>query len=94
MQGTSGFEFRDIQSLNIAYLEFTGCENGGAMGIIETGSVHIRDCHFTDNNGGAINVRFANIYSTSNHYINNSDRYGGAISVISANFYIVQVTTT
>ena len=26
-QGTSGFEFGDIQSLNIEYLEFTGCGN-------------------------------------------------------------------
>ena len=33
-QGTSGFEFGDIQSLNIEYLEFTSCGNvsyGGAI---------------------------------------------------------------
>ena len=51
-QGTSGFEFRDIQSLNIEYLEFTGCGNvirGGAIYISRTDNVLIRGCHFTDN---------------------------------------------
>ena len=64
-QGTSGFEFRDIQSLNIAYLEFTGCEKlrrGGAIYISNVDNILIRGCHFTDNrvleqlgsSGGAI----------------------------------------
>ena len=51
-QGTSGFEFRGIQSLNIEYLKFTGCGNvthGGAIYIRRTDNVHIRGCHFTDN---------------------------------------------
>ena len=63
-QGTSGFEFGDIQSLEIAYLEFTGCGNvihGGAIYISKADNVLIRGCHFTDNHvvgedsrGGAI----------------------------------------
>ena len=65
--GTSGFEFGVIgviQSLNIEYLEFTGCGNvsrGGAIYINRTDNVLIRGCHFTDNHvlgnrsrGGAI----------------------------------------
>ena len=51
-QGTSGFEFRDIQSLNIAYLKFTGCgnvERGGAIYINRADNILIRGCHFTDN---------------------------------------------
>ena len=51
-QGTSGFEFGDIQSLEIEYLEFTGCRNvehGGAIYISRTDNVLIRGCHFTDN---------------------------------------------
>ena len=65
-QGTSGFEFGDIQSLNIEYLEFTGCgnvERGGAIYIRRADNVLIRGCHFTDNHvlgstsrGGVINV--------------------------------------
>ena len=64
-QGTSGFEFRDIQSLNVEYLEFAGCgnvERGGAIYIRRADNVLIRGCHFTDNyvlignrsSGGAI----------------------------------------
>ena len=63
-QGTSGFEFGDIQSLDIAYLEFTGCGNvlhGGAISISNVDNILIRGCNFTDNHvlgqgssGGAI----------------------------------------
>ena len=51
-QGTSGFEFGDIQSLNVEYLNFTGCGNvqrGGAIFINRSDNVLIRGCHFTDN---------------------------------------------
>ena len=51
-KGTSGFEFGDIQSLNIEHLEFTGCgsvERGGAIYINRTDNVFIRGCHLTDN---------------------------------------------
>ena len=62
-QGTSGFEFIDIQSLNIEYLKFTGCGNvsyGGAIYIERTNKVIIKGCHFIDNHvtqyGGAIGL--------------------------------------
>ena len=65
-QGTSGFEFGDIQSLNIEYLEFTGCGNvtrGGVIYIRNVDNILIRGCNFTDNHvlgqgssGGAIYV--------------------------------------
>ena len=93
-QGTSGFEFRDIQSLNIEYLEFTGCGNvtrGGAIYIRRADSVLIRGCHFTDNHvsgtmssGGAIyinradNVLIRGCHFTDNHVLGNRSR-GGAI---------------
>ena len=63
-QGTSGFEFNNVQSLNVAYLEFTGCGNvisGGAISINGADNVLIKDCHFITNQvlgdycqGGAI----------------------------------------
>ena len=63
-QGTSGFELGNIQSLNIAYLEFTGCGNvlfGGAISINRADRIIIKCCHFIDNHvtrdGGAIHVR-------------------------------------
>ena len=62
-QGYSGFEFGDVQSLSIAYLEFTGCGNvlyGGAISIHKTDTVIIKGCHFIDNHvtqyGGAIGL--------------------------------------
>ena len=51
-QGTSGFEFGDIKSLNIAYIVFTGCgkvERGGSIHIGKADNILIRGCHFTDN---------------------------------------------
>ena len=51
-QGTSGFEFENIESLNIVYLEFTGCgnvTNGGAISITWANTVFIRGCHFINN---------------------------------------------
>ena len=60
-QGTSGFQFGDIQSLNIEYLEFTGCGNvssGGAISINRVDMFFVKGCHFIDNHvtlgGGAI----------------------------------------
>ena len=62
-QGTSGFEFGDISSLNIEYLEFTGCGNvsyGGAISINRVDLILVKGCHFIDNHvmlaGGAILV--------------------------------------
>ena len=92
-QGTSGFEFGDIQSLNIEYLKFTGCgnvEHGGAIYISRADNILIRGCHFTDNHvlgytseGGAIYVYSGNITSTNDYYTNNSAASGGAIHVYS-----------
>ena len=94
-QGTSGFEIRDIQSLNIEYLEFTGCGNvsrGGAIYIRRAHNVLIRGCHFTDNHvsgtmsrGGAIYIRRADnvlirgCHFTDNHVVGEDSR-GGAIN--------------
>ena len=103
-QGTSGFEFRDIQSLNIAYLKFTGCgnvERGGAIYISKAGNILIRGCHFTDNHvlgqgssGGAIytgNTVGMNIEESffDNNYAAGTYNGGGAIYVSSGD-----VTTT
>ena len=60
-QGTSGFEFGDINSLKIEYLDFAGCGNvssGGAISINRVDMFLVNGCHFIDNHvtldGGAI----------------------------------------
>ena len=63
-QGTSGFEFTDVQSLDITYLRFSGCGNvlyGGAIFISRADNILIIGCHFINNHvmgnlskGGAI----------------------------------------
>ena len=95
-QGTSGFAFGDIQSLNVEYLEFTGCGNvrlGGAIFIKGSDNVLIRGCHFTDNHvvgedsrGGAIyakNTVAMNIEESffNNNYADSPYSDGGAIYV-------------
>ena len=81
-QGTSGFEFGDINSLSIAYLEFTGCGNvpyGGAIYINMTDNIIIKGCHFIGNHvtryGGAIcleNTRATNVKVEASFFNNNS----------------------
>ena len=109
-QGTSGFEFRDIQSLNIEYLEFTGCgnvERGGAIYIRRADNVLIRGCHFTDNHvvgyrstGGSIytgNTVAMNIEESffDNNYADSLFRSGGgAIYVSSGNINSTNVYYT
>ena len=95
-QGTSGFEFGDIQSLNIEYFEFAGCRNvehGGAIYINRTDNVLIRGCHFTDNHvlgvasrGGVIcaqNTVAMNIEGSvfDNNYADGRHSDGGAIHI-------------
>ena len=95
-QGTCGFEFGDIQSLNVEYLEFTGCGNvlhGGAISISNVDNILIRGCHFTDNHvlgqssrGGAIhaeNTVAMNIEESffDNNYAEGFISAGGAIYV-------------
>ena len=92
-QGTSGFEFRDIQSLNISYLEFTGCGNvscGGAVSISNADLI-IRGCKFTGNYvtgdysyGGAIAIKEVNnLLIRDSHFTANrvigDESYGGAV---------------
>ena len=106
-QGTSGFEFRDIQSLNIAYLEFTGCGNvrlGGAIFINRSDNVLIRGCHFTDNHvvgedsrGGAIYAENTVAMNIEESFFNNNYAYGGdggAISLYSGNINSTNVNYT
>ena len=78
-QGTSGFEFIDIQSLSIEYLEFTGCGNvsyGGAIYINRTDRVIIKGCHFIDNHvtryGGAIRLKNTMVKVEASFFNNNS----------------------
>ena len=95
-QGTSGFEFGDIQSLNVEYLEFTGCgnvERGGVIFISRADNVLIRSCYFTDNHvlgdsstGGAIyveNTVAMNIDESffDNNYADSPYSGGGAIHI-------------
>ena len=99
-QGTSGFEFRDIQSLNIAYLKFTGCgnvEHGGVINISRTDNVLIRGCHFTDNHVLGVRSKGGVIYAENtvainidesffeSNYVPGKYSYGGAIYVRSGN---------
>ena len=95
-QGTSGFEFGDIQSLKVEYLNFTGCgtvQRGGAIYINRTDNVLIRGCNFTDNHvfgvasrGGVIcveNTVAMNIEESffDNNYADGLYSGGGAIFV-------------
>ena len=99
-QGTSGFEFGDIQSLDIEHLEFTGCgnvERGGAIFINRSDNVLIRGCHFTDNHvvgfassGGAIHAENTTAMNIGESFFHNNFVVGlisggGAISVFSGN---------
>ena len=104
-QGTSGFEFGYIQSLDIEYLEFTGCgnvERGGAIYIHRADNVIIRGCHFTDNHvvgnrsgGGAIyihradNVIIRGCHFTDNHVVGNRSG-GGAIYIHRADNVLIR----
>ena len=85
-QGTSGFDFGDIQSLNIEHLEFTGCGNvtrGGAIYIHRADNILIRGCHFTDNHvvgnrsrGGVICVENTVAINIKESYFDNNYAYG------------------
>ena len=97
-QGNSGFEFTDIQSLNIAHLRFSDCGNvkyGGAIFISRADNLLIRGCHFINNHvtgdfskGGAIYAEYTVAVNITDSYLyNNSAPYNysehdTAISVI------------
>ena len=102
-QGTSGFEFIDIQSLNIEYLNFAGCGNvssGGAISINRVDMFLVKGCHFIDNHvtfqGGAVLVNnTVTMYIEDSLFNNNSALgssysqyiYGGAISVVKGSIF-------
>ena len=98
-EGTSGFEFGDIQSLNIEYLEFTGFGNvsyGGAISINRVDMFLIKGCHFIDNHatlyGGAIFVKNTVTMNIEGSIFNNnsaSGNAGGAICVINGSIFTI-----
>ena len=105
-QGTSGFEFGDIQSLNIEYLEFTDCGNvssGGAISINRVDMFLVRGCHFIDNHvtlgGGAVLVNNTVTMNIEESLFNNNSAfalgkqsYGGAIRVFSGSIFTINST--
>ena len=98
-QGSSGFEFEDIQSLNVEYLEFTGCGNvscGGAISINRVDMFIIKGCHFIDNHvtleGGAVLVNNTVTMNIEDSLFNNnsaSGNAGGAICVINGSIFTI-----
>ena len=103
-QGTSGFEFGDIQSLNIAYLEFTGCGNvsyGGAISINRVENFLVNGCHFIDNHvtlyGGAVlvnntttmNIEASIFINNSASALGNETYAGGAICVVNGSVFTI-----
>ena len=100
-QGTSGFEFGHIQSLNIEYLEFTGCGNvsyGGATYINRVDMFLIKGCHFVDNHvtleGGAILVNNTVTMNIEASVFNNNSgsevgNAGGAICVDNGSIFTI-----
>ena len=105
-QGTSGFEFGDIQSLNIEYLEFAGCGNvsyGGAISINRVDMFLIKACHFIDNHvtvqGGAVSVNNTVAMNIEESLFNNNSAsglgnqsYGGAINVVKGSIFTINST--
>ena len=83
-QGTSGFEFQNIESINITGFEFSGCGgediNGGALNVNNVTFLSILYCRFIGNgvfgvraSGGAVYIDSAfNVSIHSNYFINNS----------------------
>ena len=98
-QGTSGFEFGDINSLNIEYLDFTGCGNvsyGGAISINRVDMFLVSGCHFVDNHatlyGGAVLVINTVTMNIEDSLFNNnsaSGNVGGAICVMNGSIFTI-----
>ena len=98
-QGTSGFEFGVIQSLNIGYLEFTGCGKvlyGGAMSINRVDMFLVKGCHFINNHvtlyGGAVFVnKTVTMHIEASIFNNNSGTAnGGAICVVNGFIFTIK----
>ena len=83
-QGTSGFEFENIETINITGLAFSACggvgTNGGALNINNVTFVSILSCHFIENRvfgekalGGAVYIGTAfDVSIHSSYFVNNS----------------------
>ena len=83
-QGTSGFEFENIETINFTGLAFSGCggegTNGGALNINNVTFVSILSCHFIGNRvfgekalGGAVYIVTAfDVSIHSSYFVNNS----------------------
>ena len=83
-QGTSGFEFKNVETLNITNLEFSGCGgdkiNGGALQVRNVTFMLIFNSYFIGNGvfgvrvlGGAVYIETAfDVSIVSNYFINNS----------------------
>ena len=106
-QGTSGLEFGDIKSLNIEYLEFTGCGNvsyGGAISINRVEIFLVNCCHFIDNHvtqeGGAVlvintvtmNIEDSLFNNNSASALGNETYAGGAICVVNGSIFTINST--
>ena len=103
-QGTSGFEFGDIQTLNVDYLEFTGCGNvsyGGAISINRVDMFLVNGCHFIDNHvtleGGAVFVNNTvtmkikgSVFTKNSAFALGNETYaGGAICVSNGSIFTI-----
>ena len=103
-QGTSGFQFGYIKSLNIEYLEFTGCGNvsyGGAISINRVEMFLVNGCHFIDNHatlyGGAVlvnntvnmNIKASFFNNNSASALRSETSAGGAICVINGSIFTI-----
>ena len=76
-QGTSGFEFQNIESINITGLEFSGCGgddiNGGALNVNNVTFLSILKILGENILGGFVCIDSAfNVSIHSNYFINNS----------------------
>ena len=106
-QGTSGFEFGDIQSLNVEYLEFAGCGNvsyGGAISINRVYMFLVNGCHFINNQvtfqGGAVFVNNTVTMNIEESLFNNNSAgsalsnqsYCGAIRVVNGSIFTINST--
>ena len=105
-QGTSGFEFGDINSLKIEYLDFAGCGNvssGGAISINRVDMFLVNGCHFINNHvtldGGAILVNNTVAMNIEESLFNNNSAsalsnqsYGGAIRVVNGSIFTINST--
>ena len=83
-RGTSGFDFQNVNSINITGIQFSGCGgveiNGGAINVNNATYLSIRNCHFIGNKvfgervlGGAVYIDTAfDVSVHDSYFFNNS----------------------